>query len=445
MIHFRPYQKEAIRKLTRLCQIHNCGYLSGECRTSKTLVALAVVKKMALEKVLLITKKKAIPSIKSDIEKINLNNVVEVTNFEQLRKFSGSSWNMIIVDEAHSVGAFPKPSQRYKNILNLRYKNIILMSGTPSPESFSQLYHQWHLTPFLWSKYSSFYRWASDYVDIQQKRVGTGIVVNDYSQADESMILKDIKPFTVKMTQRDAGFEQEIEEKVHMVKMSRKTYKLAYRIINDGVIGKPKGRSVVADTGAKVMSKLRQIYNGHVKTENHGAVIFDKSKAEYIGNNFKGKIAILYCFIAEGKMLREYFGDRATDDPDVFNAVADSVFIGQVRSSREGVNLSSADHLIFMGIDYSALSYLQGRERASFLGRNRQNMVHYILAENGIEPKVFEVVKSKESYTIKHYHNDRSSISEEADRQIRERGLDSNQVNNVQQGRLPGFDIMQAR
>lgn len=442
MIHFRPYQKEAIRKLTRLCQIHNCGYLSGECRTGKTLVALAVVKKMALEKVLLITKKKAIPSIKSDIEKINLEKVVEVTNFEQLKKFSGSNWNMIIVDEAHSVGAFPKPSQRYKNILKLRYENIILMSGTPSPESFSQLYHQWHLTPFLWSRYQNFYRWADDYVDITEKRVGTGIVVNDYSQADESMILEDIKPLTVKMTQKDAGFEQEIEEKIHMVKMSRRTYRLAYRIINGGVIGRPKGRSVLADTGLKVMSKLKQIYNGHVKTERHGAVIFDRSKAEYIGNNFKGKIAILYCFIAEGKMLREYFGDRATDDPDIFNAVADSVFIGQVRSSREGVNLSSADHLIFMGIDYSALSYLQGRERASFLGRDRKNMVHYILAEKGIEPKVLEVVKSKESYTIKHYYNDRSAISEEADRQVREGGLDSNQVDYVQQSWLSGFDLV---
>ena len=60
---------------------------------------------------------------------------------------------------------------------------------------------------------------------------------------------------------------------------------------------------------------------------------------------------------------------QATDDPDIFNAVSDSVFIGQVKSCREGVNLSSADHLIFLGIDYSALSYLQGRERASFLGR----------------------------------------------------------------------------
>ncbi len=433
MVKLREYQKAASRKLTRLCQIKKCAYLSGECRTGKTLVALSVVRNMALEKVLVITKKKAIPSIKSDVEKMNLERVVSITNFEQLKNLKGTSWNMIIVDEAHSVGAFPKPSQRYQNILQLRYNSIILMSGTPSPESFSQLYHQWSLTPFLWSKYQNFYRWASDYVDIKEKRVGTGVVIKDYSDAKQSRILKDIEPFTVQMTQKEAGFTQEVEEEVHLVKMSKRTYRLAYRILKNGVIGKPGRRSVVADTGAKVMSKLRQIYNGHVITENHGAVVFDKSKIEYIRDNFSGRIAILYCFIAEGKMLEECFGHRATDDPDIFNAVSDSVFIGQVKSCREGVNLSSADHLIFLGIDYSALSYLQGRERASFLGRDRKNKIHYIFAEKGIEPKVFQVVQSKESYTINHYRNDRSSISEEADRQARERRMDSNQVNYVQQ------------
>ena len=397
------------------------------------MVALSVVKNMALEKVLIITKKKAIPSIESDVNKMNLERVVSTTNFEQLKNFKGTSWNMIIVDEAHSVGAFPKPSQRYQNILKLRYNSIILMSGTPSPESFSQLYHQWSLTPFLWSKYQNFYRWASDYVDVKEKRVGTGIVIKDYSDARQSRILKDIEPYTVQMTQKEAGFTQEIQEEVHMVKMSKRTYRLALRIIKDGVIGSPTRRSVVADTGAKVMSKLRQLYNGHVITENHGAIIFDKSKAEYIRDNFTGRIAILYCFIAEGKMLREYFGDRATDDPDVFNAVSDSVFIGQVKSCREGVNLSSADHLIFLGIDYSALSYLQGRERASFLGRDRKNKIHYIFAEKGIEPKVYDVVKLKESYTINHYRNDRSSISEEADRQARERRVDGDKTCFVQQ------------
>ena len=50
MVKLREYQKAASRKLTKLCQIKKCAYLSGECRTGKTLVALSVVKNMALRK-----------------------------------------------------------------------------------------------------------------------------------------------------------------------------------------------------------------------------------------------------------------------------------------------------------------------------------------------------------------------------------------------------------
>ena len=91
MVKLRDYQIQASRKLTRLCHINKCGYLSGECRTGKTMVALSVVKNMALEKVLIITKKKAIPSIDSDVNKMNLQRVVSTTNFEQLKNFKGSS------------------------------------------------------------------------------------------------------------------------------------------------------------------------------------------------------------------------------------------------------------------------------------------------------------------------------------------------------------------
>ena len=437
MIELREYQKEASDKLMELCLREGFGYLSGECRTGKTLVALSVVKNIEADKVLIITKKKAISSIKKDINLMDLTDKVVVTNFEQLKNFEGTSWNIVIVDEAHSVGAFPKPSQRQQNILKLSYGIIILMSGTPSPESWSQLYHQFALTN-VWSEYTrygrnGFYRWAGDFVEIKEKRVGTGIVVKDYSDAYVNVIKRDIEPFMVYMTQKEAGFSQEIEENVHLVKMSRRTYRLALRIIKTGVIGKSKGRSVLADTGVKVMSKLKQIFNGHVITEKHGTVIFDKSKVEYIRDTFKGKTAIMYCYKAEEKMLKKVFGDRVTEDPVEFNSNTDKVFIGQVKSSREGVNLSSADDVVFLGIDYSALSYLQGRERASYLGRDRSNKVHYIFAEKSIEPKVFEVVQSKENYTINHYRDHRAAISEEANRQIRKRGLDGDQIDYVQQ------------
>tara|TARA_Y100001938_G_C7972414_1_gene369995 strand:- start:336 stop:908 length:573 start_codon:yes stop_codon:yes gene_type:complete len=189
------------------------------------------------------------------------------------------------------------------------------------------------------------------------------------------------------------------------------------------------------------MGKLRQIFNGHVLTEEHGAVIFDTSKAEYIKENFHGKLAIMYCFKAEQIMLHRVFGDRATDNPETFNSDPNSVFIGQIQSSREGVNLSSADDLVFMGIDYSALSYLQGRDRASYLGRTRRNKVHYVFAERSIEPRVYETVRQKQTYTVSHYRNDRSGISEEANQEIRDGGMACFETANAEQSWIPRLNI----
>ena len=439
-MNLRPYQIEASTSLVAILQQHRIAYLRGEVRVGKTLTVLDAIKQLGATSCLFVTKKKAIASIEADCIAISLDAIVDVTNYEQVGKRANRFYEVLIVDEAHGIGAYPKPSKRWCDLIAIRHKYLILMSGTPSPESYSQLYHQFALGVKPWAHHN-FYSWAKDgYVDIGSKYVGTGQQVNDYSKANETKILADIKPLTVTVTQQQAGFTTAIDEQVHVVPMSRRTYRLALRIIKDGVIGRPDCRSVLADTGAKTMSKLRQIYSGTVITEAHGAVIFDRSKARYIRDHFAGrKIAILYCFNAEGDMLRAAFAGRHTDSPEVFNADPDAVYIGQVQSSREGVNLSSADDLIFIGIDYSALSYIQGRDRASYFGRDRANRVHFIFAERSVESRVYRSVKEKQTYTLRHFDTHRSQLSVEANQAIRGAGLVCAEINPDEQARDTGF------
>ena len=420
-MQLRPYQEDAACSLVALLNQYRIAYLRGEVRTGKTFIALETARRLGVLNCLIVTKKKAIASIEADRDALGLTAKVEVTNYEQVPKRAGRHYDLLIIDEAHSVGAYPKPSKRWHDLQSIHFKYLLLMSGTPSPESYSQLYHQFRLGPTRWSGYRNFYDWAkAGYVSIGTKYVGTGQKVNDYSKADETRILADIQPLTVTITQQQAGFTTQIEEQIHQVPMKPRTYRLARRIMKDGVIGRPDCRSVLADTGAKAMSKLRQIYSGTVITEAHGAVIFDRSKANYIRDTFTGrKLAILYCFNAEGDMLRKVFADTYTDNPETFNADPKATYIGQVQASREGVNLSTADDLIFIGIDYSALSYLQGRDRASYLGRDRANRVHFIFAARGIEPRVYAQVREKQNYTTAHYAADRSILSKEADQAVR--------------------------
>ena len=374
-------------------------------RVGKTLTAFETARHIGATKVLVVTKKKAIASIQRDASAIGVE--ATVTNYEQLPKLKGTTWGLLIVDEAHGVGAYPKPSKRFKDLKQLTYRYLLLMSGTPSPESYSQLYHQFALARMPWGQYSNFYRWAEKYVNVKDKRVGTGTVVKDYSDAREAIIMRDISTLTVNITQEQAGFTTVIEEQVHKVEMLPRTYRLARRIMRDGVVGKPGRRVVLADTAVKQLSKLHQIYSGTVITEHHGAIIFDRSKALYCRDTFKGKTAILYKFQAEGDMLKEVYDGRWTDSPEEFNAT-DKVYIGQVQSSREGVNLSSADDLVFFSIDHSALSYLQGRDRASYLGRDRANRVHWIFAARSLEPVIYKTVRNKEDYTTAHYRRDKN-------------------------------------
>ena len=420
-MQLRLYQQQAAYDLVAILKHERIAYLRGEVRTGKTFTALETARRLGVRSCLIVTKKKAIASIEADRDAMDLGTSVEVTNYEQLPKRIGRHYDLLIVDEAHGIGAYPKPSKRWYDLQGIHFKYLLLMSGTPSPESYSQLYHQFVLGSTAWSKYRNFYDWAkSGYVNIGTKYVGTGQQVNDYSKANEARILADIKHLTVTITQQQAGFTTQIEEQVHQVQMKPRTYRLARRIMKDGVIGRPDCRSVLADTGAKAMSKLRQIYSGTVITEAHGPVIFDRSKAHYIRDTFAGrKIAILYCFNAEGDMLRKVFADTCTDSPETFNADPQATYIGQVQASREGVNLSTADDLIFIGIDYSALSYLQGRDRASYFGRDRANRVHFIFAARGIEPKVYAQVRDKQNYTTAHYAADRGILSKEADQAVR--------------------------
>ncbi len=419
-----PHQDRAASEIVERLQAHRLAYLTGEVRTGKTIAALEVVRRMALPSVLVVTKKKAIKSIEKDRDGMGLSDVVTVTNYEQLPKHKGKSYGLLICDEGHCLGSYPRPSKRFKDLQAIHRSAVLLMSGTPSPESFSQLYHQYSIGGGPWSAHRNFYAWArAGYVDVRQKRVGTGQTVNDYTRANEPRILSDVAPYVVRITQREAGITQEIEERVHLVQMGERTRRLMRRITKDGIVGGMGRRQVIADTGASRMSKLRQLAGGTVKwtrqrvdaggvvgAPEDGCTAFDRAKVDYIQRTFTGRTAILYTFVGEGDMLRAAYGDRASDSPEEFNADPSKVFIGQVQSSREGVNLSAADDIVFYGIDYSALSYLQARDRASYIGRTRANRVHWVFAQGSLEPMVFRVVKDKESYTVKHYDRDAGKL-----------------------------------
>ena len=213
---------------------------------------MGICEKLNIENVLFITKKKAISSIKDDYHTYGPGFYLEVINYESIHKISDKSWDVIICDEAHSMGAFPKPSKRAKTVKELIQDHqpyVILMSGTPTPESFSQMYHQVYGVPGNpFSKHRSFYKFASEYVKIVQKKIN-GYNINDYSKG-LPRILDEMNPYTISYSQKEAGFKSVINEKVLLVPISEKVSDMI-KVLKKDLVYEIDGEYILGDTAVK--------------------------------------------------------------------------------------------------------------------------------------------------------------------------------------------------
>ncbi len=209
-MEFRDYQLEMINKAKPLLERDKFVYLAMEVRTGKTLTSLGVSALLPVENLLFITKKKAISSIESDYQMLSPSYEITVINYESLHKLDpNEKWDMIICDEAHGMGALRKPTKRAKQVKVLLLENprcyTILLSGTPTPESYSQMYHQVYgikNNPF--SAYKNFYRFSDDYVDVTERKIN-GQLIKDYSKGRET-ILDAMKPHMLSYTQKEDWF-----------------------------------------------------------------------------------------------------------------------------------------------------------------------------------------------------------------------------------------------
>ena len=410
-VQWREYQSDIIGRATNILKTKNFVYLAMEVRTGKTLTSLGICDKMGAENVLFLTKKKAVQSISDDYDKLcPIGFTLFTINYESMHKAPNLKWDLIICDEAHSLGAFPKPNKRSKAVRDLILKTrakVILLSGTPTPESFSQMYHQiYGIQGNPFTNFKNFYRFCDRFVDVRERKIN-GLMIRDYSKGRQE-ILDAVKPFTISLTQKEAGFVTETTEEVLEVKMLDTTYNIANKLKKDLVV-EGSDEVVLADTPVKLMMKLHQIYSGSVKFESGNSKILDYSKAEFIKEHFKGrKIGIFYKFKEELNALKEVFGDELVTELSPFERTDKNIAL-QIVSGREGISLRHADCLVYYNIDFSATSYWQSKDRMTTKERLK-NKVYWIFAKGGIETEIYKAVTKKKDYTLRHFKRDLLSL-----------------------------------
>jgi len=412
MIKFRDYQKKIIRQGKNILIEKPLLYLAMEVRTGKTLTSLGICSKLNVTNVLFVTKKKAINSITDDYGLLSPNFQLKVINYESLHKVSTDQhFDIIILDEAHTLGAYPKMNKRcqqVKRLVNISMSKVILLSGTPTPESYSQMYHQVCFVPGNpFNQYVNFYKFCKQYVRVKQRKINS-LYINDYSNGLPT-ILEAMKPFTISFSQVEAGFKVKTDEEILHVEIEDETKDMIRTLTKDKIL-RGSDEVVLADTPVKLMSKIHQMCSGTVKFESGRSTVLDLSKAKFIKEKFRGKrIGIFYKFKEELKALKEvYLPSELTTDLQEFESSNKNIAL-QIVSGREGISLRQADALVYYNIDFSATSYWQSRDRMTTKDR-LHNKIYWIFSKDGIEKDIYKAVVKKKDYTLNHFKRDSLSL-----------------------------------
>jgi superfamily II DNA or RNA helicase len=400
-MELRPYQTKISAEAVEILQNKHIVYLAMEVRTGKSLTALNTAQLYGAKRVLFLTKKKAISSIQWDYDNFGFMFDLSIINDESMHLVTGN-FDLIIHDEHHRFGAFPKPNATAKEFKK-RFSKLpmIFLSGTPTPESYSQWYHQFWVSDYSpYKNYANFYKWAAEYVNIKEKRLGYA-VVKDYSNAKENQVRRSTRPYIITFTQKEAGFTTSVNEMVLECEMQPITYEVIRRLKKDLIVRNGQGQVILGDTGVKLMQKMHQLSSGTCKFEDGSIKVIDDSKAKFIKEKFQGeKIAIFYKFKAEWDALIQVFGaDYLTNSVEEFDTTDKNIAL-QILSGREGVSLKNAKYLVYYNIDFSATSYWQSRDRMTTMQR-QENEVFWVFSKGGIEYDIYKTVQQKKDYTLK--------------------------------------------
>src|SRR5690554_6324227 len=118
-IMFKPrdYQEEISTEACIILKKLKIVCLFMEVRCGKTFTSLMTAEKYGAKNVLFLTKKKAIKSIKDDYELMKPSFDITIINNESMHKIDGE-FDLVIHDESHRFGSFPKLSKGAKDFKN---------------------------------------------------------------------------------------------------------------------------------------------------------------------------------------------------------------------------------------------------------------------------------------------------------------------------------------
>lgn len=354
-------------------------YLAMEERTGKTLTAILIAEQSAVQRVLVITKKKALSGWTETLDAFSHTKSYTVTNYHQACKYL-PVYDLIILDESHNyISTYPKPGKLWKDVAKLTKNTpLIFVSATPHAQGPQQLFNQFALSSWSpWWKHKNFYTWFQVYGKPYTLEINS-INIPQYDRVHNDLILGVVDHLFITKTREELGFEHEPEDKLHYVKLSGDT-KWVYNELLEHDLVELNAGTLVCDTNPKLRTSLHQLEGGTIKIGDERHILVNDEKIQLILGLFGDdpSLVIMYNYIAEAEKLAKYFKNAR---------------ILQATSYAEGVDLHEYDNLVIYSQDFSTARHTQRRARQCNKKRTKPITVHYLLVKKAISDQVYKTV-----------------------------------------------------
>ena len=340
----------------------------------------------------------------ADVYVIGRDCIQWLVEYYQVKK-NGWPFDMLVVDE---LSGFKNPQAKRFRALRKTLpftKRVVGLTGTPSPNGLIDLWAQIYLLDrgerlgrTLGTYRETFFR--------PGKRNGFVVYQWEPVKGAQEEIERRLRDLCLSMSAEDYLQLPERIDRTVTVTLSPKERKLYDRMEKESLIElKAEGDAVVALNAAATMTKLLQIANGRVYTEEKNVLKIHDGKLqalEEIIEDATSPVLVFYSFRHDMEAIQERIPEarilETAKDIEDWNEGRIPVLLVHPASAGYGLNLQAGGHIIvWYGLTWSLELYQQANARLHRQGQDHAVIIHHLIAEGTVDEQVMRALKQKDT------------------------------------------------
>lgn len=296
----------------------------------------------------------------------------------------------LLLDESSMIQN--EQAKRTKFIMKLNFKNLILLSGTPTSGKYERLWSQLHLLGWNISK-DLYWR---QYVDTETlDNQGFPIkIIKGYKNVDR--LKEKMRSYGCRFLKTDEVFDLPgqvwNEVKVDQSKEYKEFRKNRIVTVNDTeLVGDTTLTNLLYQRmlcGSYNSSKLEALKDLLESTEDRVIVFYNFNEEARLITEICEELDKPYSVVnGNGKDLKNY---------DNFN---NSVTLIQYQAGSMGLNLQKANKIVYFTPTLSSELFEQSKKRIHRIGQERTCFYYKLVVKNSVEEKIYENLDMRRDYT----------------------------------------------